>query len=39
MAVLDEHMGAGEYADMELVEFYEFLVRISYVTAPKPDSL
>jgi hypothetical protein len=35
MAVLDEHLGAWEYADMELVEFYEFLVRVSYIA---PDS-
>ena len=31
MTVFDEHLGAAEYSDMELVEFFEFLVRISYV--------
>jgi hypothetical protein len=36
MAVLDEHLGAAEYSEMELVEFYEYLVRISYV-APNED--
>ena len=36
MAVLDEHLGAAEYADMELVEFYEFLVRVSYI-APENE--
>jgi hypothetical protein len=37
MAVLDEHLGAAEYADMELVEFYEFLVRVSYI-APDEEN-
>ena len=33
MVVLDEHLGSAEYEDMELCEFYEFLVRLAY-TAP-----
>ena len=33
--VFDEHLGAAEYSDMELVEFLEFLVRISYVMPNK----
>jgi hypothetical protein len=37
MAVLDEHLGAAEYEEMELVEFYEYLVRISYIAPDQPQ--
>ena len=30
MTVIDESVNADEYADMEFVEFLEFLVRIAY---------
>ena len=36
MTVFDETLGGGEYADMELVEFFEFLVRIAYVMQTEP---
>ena len=30
MTVIDESVNADEYADMEFVEFLEFLVRIAF---------
>ena len=30
MTVIDESVNAAEYADMELVEFLEFIVRVAY---------
>ena len=36
MTVLDETMRGSEYADMELVEFFEFLARVSYVMQTEP---
>lgn len=38
MAVLDEHLGATEYEDMEIAEFYEFLVRIAYVSKAEEEA-
>ena len=38
MTVIDEEQGSNEYADMEFVEFLEFLVRIAYVSTIKENA-